>query len=371
MLWTTPILGAMESAHTTDVARRYATFAATETPRHSPVMQAWAAGVATDAEVVALIETLPPRQRQPNLVLAAARMVEPGLVDPHQRDARPDEYERVRRVLVERWDEVAAITATHHTQTNEAGRLAVVMPALSALDARHPGQEFALIEIGASAGLALHPHWWRWRYLDRAGHPIAEFGDPSGPELTTTVKNHTDHPDPTQVPPVLVPTELPPIRWRLGIDLNPLNPLHAETAQWLRTLVWPGQTDRLARLDHAVVAARHDPVLVLARDLTDPQMLDEILALVPRDLTPVLMHGAVLAYVPDDQRQAFGERVLDRVTAGELHWVSNEGAAVVPQVVQALAERPDFTARLRPGAFVVSIDSVPVYQADGHASWVL
>lgn len=363
-------MGRMEPAHTEEVADRYARFAEHETAHHSAVMQAWAEGIASDPEVCALISTLPPRERQPNLVMAAARMLHPGLVDPHQREARPDEYDLLREVLLGRWDEVREITARRHTQTNEAGRLAAVLPVLHHI-AETTGRELALVEFGASAGLALHPHWWQFRYVDRDGSLISQFGPSDRPEITVMVKDHLDNPDRTQVPHVPVPTRVPPIMWRLGVDLNPLDPARPADADWLRTLIWPGQSHRLERLDAAIEAARRDPVLVLRHDITDEDAIDAVLRLIPRDYLPVVMHGAVLAYLGAHDRAAFGEQMLRRVAAGELRWISNEGKYVVPQVVQALDERPEFSRRLRRGAFVVALDGVPMYQADGHAGWVL
>lgn len=360
----------MEAAHTTDVSTRWARFARNETSRHSAVMSAWAGGVADDPEVCALVETLPERERQPNLVLAAARVVAPDLVDPRRAEARPDDYSRLRRVLLTRFGEIAGITATHHTQTNEPGRLAVLLPSLARLQAES-GRELALIELGASAGLGLHPHAWRFRYVDRAGHELSAFGDPARPVVQVTVKDHPDQPDPAQVPPVPVPDDLPAIGWRLGLDLNPLDPRRDDDAAWLRTLVWPGQADRLDRLDAALAAAREDPVLVLRRDLTAAGVLDEVLRLVPPEFQPVVVHSAVFAYLDEDARRRVADDLLARVYGGALHWISNEGQSIVPQVAQAVARRPEFAARLRPGGFVVAVDGVPAHQADGHAAWVL
>lgn len=360
----------MEPADTEDVTERYARFAERETSTHSQVMQAWATGVAQDAEIAEMIETLPSRERQPNLIFAAARLADPDLVDPHQAEAREREYELFRESLLAHWGQITEITARRHTQTNEAGRLAVVMPVLHQI-AAETGRELALIEVGASAGLALHPGWWRYRYVRRDSVVISEFGPTDRPSITVVVKNHFDNPDPTEVPPVVVPPALPPIMWRLGIDTNPLNPANDQDAEWLRTLVWPGQTHRLERLSAAIEAARQDPVLLLRHDITDPEALDEVLRLVPRDYLPVVFHGAVLAYLSAADRAAFAADMLRRVKAGELRWVSNEGQFVIPQVVEALDGRPEFRRRLRRGSFVVSLDGRPKYQADGHAAWVL
>ncbi|WP_203567474.1 DUF2332 domain-containing protein [Aestuariimicrobium ganziense] len=349
----------MEPAHTTDVAERYRRFAANETPQHSAVYTAWAQGVAGDPETAGLIGTLPLRERQPNLVFTVARAVSPGLVDTDQATARPDEYARLREVLHTRWDEVRALTATRHTQTNEAARLAVLLPAVHTIH-KACGKPLALVELGASAGLLLHPQAWTHRYVSRDGDLLAEVTstDPVG-ELDVTVKD----------PSVGLPDALPPIEWRVGLDLNPLDVRDPEVVEWLRLLVWPGQTHRLARLDAAIEVARRDPVLVLPRDITHPGVVDEALALIPRDLHPVVFHAAVQAYLSGDDRHSLSRRLLELSASGACSWVSYEGAQIVPPVDEALTDQQ--RAELRKGAFVVAIDGRPAYQADGHAHWIL
>jgi len=51
-------------------------------------------------------------------------------------------------------------------------------------------------------------------------------------------------------------TAVPQIVWWAGLDLNPLDVSDPEQAAWLRTLVWPEQTDRLARLCAAMKSQR-------------------------------------------------------------------------------------------------------------------
>jgi hypothetical protein len=52
------------------------------------------------------------------------------------------------------------------TQTNEAGRWAVLLPVLAALP-----QPLTLLEVGASAGLSLHPDRYAYRG-SRAAWPV-------------------------------------------------------------------------------------------------------------------------------------------------------------------------------------------------------
>lgn len=349
----------MEPAHTHSVVERYASFARNETPHHSAVMHAWAAGVSEDPETCALIETLPPRERQPNLVFSAARVVAPDLVNPHQAEPRPDEYERLRTVLHEHWAAITKVTATRHTQTNEAGRMGVLMPAFAKIQ-KEAGRRLALIELGASAGLCLHPNSWTYRYTDRESTTLAEL-NPSAPAGTLAVVSKGD---------TELPSELPQIEWRVGVDLNPLNPANPQDAAWLRALIWPGQSHRLERLDAAIADATRDPVLVLPRDITSQTLLDEVLAVVPPEYLPVVFHSATLAYLEAADRVAVSRRLAEAVQQQRIHWVSNEGSAGVPSI-HAEITNSGFDQNLRRGAFVVSIDGKPHYQADGHAGWIL
>ncbi|MDX6302610.1 MAG: hypothetical protein QOF53_3824, partial [Nocardioidaceae bacterium] len=132
----------------------------------SRVFRAWALGVAADAEVLALLHTLPPRKRQPNLVFAAARW----------HGARPGPYDEVRAVLLDRWADVRATILQRATQTNEVGRCATLLPVLARLAGSGP--PLALLEVGASAGLCLYPDRYSYRYT---GSIDVRLDPPDGP----------------------------------------------------------------------------------------------------------------------------------------------------------------------------------------------
>ena len=76
----------------------------------------------------------------------------------------------MRDTVLVRWSEVSATMRSRSTQTNEVGRCATLLPVLGGLEG-----PLALLEVGASAGLCLHPDRWSYRYLDDAG-AISEEG---------------------------------------------------------------------------------------------------------------------------------------------------------------------------------------------------
>lgn len=130
-------------------AEQFLRFARIEAHGNSPVYEEWAAAVASDASTLELICMLPEEKQQPNLVLAAARFAGAPM-----GPATP-----FLRWLRMHWGDVHQLVLTRSTQTNEAGRCAVLLPVLSAI--RGP---IALIEVGASAGLCLVPDRYSYRY---------------------------------------------------------------------------------------------------------------------------------------------------------------------------------------------------------------
>ncbi|WP_298748792.1 DUF2332 family protein, partial [uncultured Nocardioides sp.] len=204
----------------------YAEFASQATD--SPTFVAWTRGVVGDPEVLAWLGSLPPLKQQPNLVFAAARWH--GLA--------PDAtYADLRAALLGDDGTLRATILSRSTQTNEAGRMATLLPLLREIALRDG--PIALLEVGASGGLTLHPDRWSYRYRTPEGD--LRVGDPAAPELECLA----DGPGPW-------PTDLPEIAWRGGLDLHPLDVTDDDTARWLETLVWPEHDDRRAVLRQAI-----------------------------------------------------------------------------------------------------------------------
>ncbi len=332
--------------HLEDVSGFYRHFAAQEAKGESPTFERWAAGVAADPEAVALLGELPVAKRQPNLVFAAARWH--GAATP----ADPD-YATLRPVLLEEWPAVRETILTRSTQTNEVGRCATLLPVLAGLEG-----PLALVEVGASAGLCLHPDRWSYRYLDDEGAEVARVDPSTGPaevRLDCTVRGA-----------VPLPRALPEVAHRGGVDLNPLDLSADDTARWLETLVWPEHEDRRTRLSAACRAVADEPVDLVRGDLLTG--LDEAVArarAAAPEATLVIFHSAVIAYLDAEGRQRWPGVVtsaLDRVRAdgGRAHWVSNEGSGVLPEVAA--------TARCEPvpSDFCLGADGQALGWAHGH-----
>ena len=291
----------------------------------------WSAGIVDDPEVLALIDRLPVGKRQSNLVFAAARFAGAPLAP----------YAELRPWLISNWDDVAAIALTHATQTNEAARCATLLPLLSAIEG-----PIALLEVGASGGACLLPDRYSYDYVTADGG-VQRLGPDDGPSpvrLRCTI-------DPAEA----VPTRMPEVVWRAGIDLNPLSYANPDDVQWLQMLVWPEHTERRERLDAVASVVRTNPPRIVEGDALE--LLPAVAAEAPKDATLVVFHSAVLLYMPLADRERFAETVgtLDAT------WISNEGEFVLPWVDEQLDPALEVGAN-----FIIARDRRPVAMVGAH-----
>ena len=307
------------------VAENYRAFAQDARGR-SPIYESLAGSVAEDTAILRFLGSLPPEKRQPNLLFAAARYLL-GV---------PADLDRLRALVSQNQAGLSEVMLARRTQTNEPARCATLLPALAQLP-----PPLALIEAGASAGLTLLIY--RYSY-DYAGHRIAGQ-DPLAPTLSCEPRG-----------PVPLPSQLPAIIWRAGLDLSPLDVTSDDDVRWLSCLVWPGESDREQRLAAAIALARRDPPVVHRGDLlTD---LPALAAQAPADATLVVYHCAVLAYLTPADRQRFAATVRGLPAV----WLSNEGPGVMPEL-----PIPPYQGT----PFVLARDGhTPIALTDPHGTWL-
>ena len=104
-------------------AQTYADFAECEVKGYSPTYFEWANSISQDRDALTLIDQLPPRCQQPNLIFAACRFLGDD----------PGPYAFFRDFLLTNWFDIADVTLHRRTQTNEPGRCAVLLPLLASL----------------------------------------------------------------------------------------------------------------------------------------------------------------------------------------------------------------------------------------------
>jgi hypothetical protein len=311
---------------TVSTIENYRRFARDEAAERSPSYEHLAYAVAEDDLILTFLAKLPAAKRQPNLLFAAAR---------HLLGA-PPEPTSLHSLVAGRPDELSRVMLARRTQTNEAARCAVLLPALALLP-----QPLAVVEVGAAAGLTLLPDLYSYDY---DGHRVAGL-DPEAPTLSCHASG-----------PVPLPDLVPEISWRAGIDLNPLDVENDEDVAWLSCLVWPDEPNRAERLRGAVAAARKRPPRIHQCDLVDD--LSRICADAPDEATLVVYHSAVLAYVDETRRRAFAAAVGDLGAV----WLSNEGPRVLPDLPPPGTD---------PASFLLVRDGEDVLaRTDPHGSWL-
>jgi hypothetical protein len=181
------------------------------------------------------------------------------------------------RVLRERADEIGELV-DRPLQTNEVGRCAALVLGFAAV-ARATGLPLATLELGASAGLIVN--WHRYRYET----PHGSSGPPDSPVRFAT--------------PAEIDARLRVVAAR-GCDSKPLDVSDPEARLTLRSCIWADQPERLALLDAALEVAATWPPGVERADAVE--WLTARLRDRPDGTATVIYHSIVLQYLAPAQR---------------------------------------------------------------------
>lgn len=215
--------------------------------------------------------------------------------------------------------EILPLIATRVTNTNEAGRSALLHPGFRRAAALG-GTPVNMIEIGPSAGLNLLWDRYGVRYL-KDGKVAAEFAPDA--RLVLDVELRGD-----RVPPL---GPLPRIGRRIGLELNPVDLANPDDRDWLRALVFPDMTGRSERLDKAL--AVFDPKAVELRAGDALALLSDAIAEIPEDQTVCVYHTIAVYQFSRAMRDTLEDilatvGVRRRVFRLSLEYLSADGACV-------------------------------------------
>lgn len=227
-----------------------------------------------------------------------------------------DPWAAFRSVLEEHADEVRAHLADP-VQTNEPGRSAALIGAFL-LVAQRFGLPLRLLELGASAGLNLRWHRYRYEQGDRG------WGDPRSP-----VRMAGWFPDGT--PPFHLPAE---VAQRRGCDRHPVDLSSEAGRTTLLAYVWADQGERLERLRRACEVAAADPVAIDRAEAVG--WAAQQLARPVAGRATVVFHSMFLQYLPREGRDALRE-AIERAGAAAtpeapLAWLRMEAAPPLSDV---------------------------------------
>src|SRR5699024_8559526 len=203
-----------------DTAGFYHRWAEREAHGSSPTYERLSHAFAEAPPTPAFLPPLPRPKRQPNLLFGALRWFGAPIDDPAATLA----------FLGARAEALRALMLSRATQTNEAARCAVLLPALALLP-----EPLAVLELGASAGLCLMLDAWAYEWTDESG-TVTRTG--SGPVRLSAQESGG----------VPLPTTVPAVAARLGLDAHPVDVTDPIERRWLECLVWPEHTARADRL---------------------------------------------------------------------------------------------------------------------------
>ena len=317
----------VEDATDAELSRHFAHFAATSQPR-APLYAALAAGISRDRELFRLLLHAPVTQRMPVLLFAAVHDLllddptdplarwYPNLTSDHRSPSDRSLMPTFRRFVHDHADRVQRLLATRTTQTNEVGRCSFLLPAFGML-ADEVGA-LGHLDVGASGGLNLLLDRFRYRFVDQAG-AWSVVGDDSTVVLECSTTGA-----------VPIPSTMPTIASRCGVDRSPVDVTDDGEARWLEACVWPDQADRFRRLVEAIGIARSAPPELLAGDAVTS--LAPAVERIASGAHPVVTNSWVLNYLTPDERVAYLAE-LERIGAErDLSWIYAEAPALVPEL---------------------------------------
>ncbi len=228
-------------------------------------------------------------------------------------------------------------------QTNEAGRSSSVMAGLMWLSGQL-GPRFALIEIGASAGINT--------MMARYGYDLGGVkAGPQGAAMQIV-------PEWRGWPPPAYPVEIVSVK---GCDIAPVDLTDGAQAQRLKAYVWADATERMARMDVAIALASEEKPDLVQMDAAE--FVRQLLAAEQEPgVTRVLFHTVMWQYLPEPTRQA----IRDMMNAA--------GALATPEKplawIQLETNRTTFRHELTVEYWPDGGELVQLAQAHPHGAWV-
>ncbi|GAA1758471.1 DUF2332 domain-containing protein [Luedemannella helvata] len=326
------------------LAETFAEYARDDFAGMSPLYVRLSRACAQRPRLGAALLAAPPTQRRPLLFFAAVQYLLRTRAQGHplarylpvlhgEKPADDGLAPALADLVSDHHDALAELCAARTTQTNEAGRAAYLWPALGRLAAAFGDRPLHLIELGTSAGLLLMPDRYAYRYPEA-------YGRPDAPEPLIMACDLRSGPSPAFATAAGTPAR---IAGRVGVDLRPIEAGDADAVTWLRSCVWPEQTQRLARLDAALAEAAAVRPRLVAGDLVDA--LPRVLSSVGADAVPVVFASHALTYLSPVRRAELVGVLAATGAQRDLAMIVNESDPCGVDLFAATASRRATAAR--------------------------
>jgi hypothetical protein len=268
---------------------------------------------------VRVIDDVPPAGHLPIALLAAVhdlvlRGTDHPLGEAYQRSSASEAPGLFVGFCDSHWEAIVDTLQHRRVQTNECGRAAPIALALAKVSDA-VGPLTAVIDAGASAGLNL---LYDRYHLDYG--PLGTLGDPTSPVHVRCEVTATGY---------QLPTTLPSISQRIGIDREPIDVTDDDDRRWLLACVWP-DTGRLERTAEALRIAATDPPDVRRGDMVVD--LASLIETVPAVGAICVMTSWAAGYLSRPARDEFAAVLAEIGTRRSVVWLSLEMSGVVDTV---------------------------------------
>lgn len=181
-------------------------------------------------------------------------------------------------------NEIILLLKDKLVQTNEVRRCAYLYPVFSLIYEK-TNKPLSLIEIGTSAGLQLL--WDEYSYTYGTDKT---YGNKNSSVLITSEIKGSNLPK--------LPSESPPVASKTGLDLHVVDLRNAEDYLWLKALMWPEHSERLALFEDAAKCYQENPVELIEGD--GIALLKDVIKTVPQDTTLCVFHTHVANQMPEE-----------------------------------------------------------------------
>ncbi len=328
------------------LAQRFRQFADEARTYAGPLYMALSGQIAEDEELLGVASHVR-RPPVPNVFLAAVHFL---LADAPEHDLsafyatlcdrpRPpaEAYPAFRDFVLSNTTALIPLLATRITQTNEVGRCSFLLPAFTAVHRSASGRPLALVDVGCSAGL--HLRWDRYYY----DYGVAHAGDPrAAVSLRCDLRGSV-------MPPL--PMSFPQCRFRVGIDLNPVDLRDRIERRWFEALIWPEHQTRRRLAAAAIDELLRDPPTIVRGNAVE--VLAAELAAVPSDAALVVYNSAALCQGGDAEKKAIADVLVACSSRRPIDWLYCEGEEVLLRALDR-------------GAMV----ETKLANRDGHGRWL-
>lgn len=221
------------------------------------------------------------------------------------------------------------LIASRRVQTNEVGRSALLLPAMTRASQLLGERPLHLVELGASAGLHLNLDLYRFEYemppassargIDCEDNLTLLRSAASDPPVSTIhvcgdlespVRLRTRVMEAKGPAPEWLPRSIPEIAGRTGVDIAVVDLDDAGALRWNEALIWPDQLERMERFRQAVRLARaRSWVRMIEGD--GRALIPEVVAKTPGGVVPCIFHSHVVYQWTKEERAEFLDEISE------------------------------------------------------------